>query len=165
MRPIATIATNAFPDSARSLYWRRMTLPSERCCAFAMLALVASAAVLTAHHGTNVSYFPDQKIVLNGTVTEWAFVNPHPQIYFDVKDDQGRVTHWVSELLPTPLMMKNMKVGWTRTTMKPGDEIVLTCNPPRAVGAKACLAKELTVNGKSWPVAPGGPPPAAGAKQ
>ncbi len=132
---------------------------------YVAVVLMASGAAAIAHHGTNVSYFPDQKIVLNGTVTEWAFVNPHPQIYFDVKDDQGRVVHWVTELLPTPLMMKNMKVGWTRTTMKPGDEIVLTCNPPRAVGAKACLAKELTVNGKAWPVAPGGAPPATGAKQ
>jgi hypothetical protein len=128
-------------------------------------ALVASALSVIAHHGSNISYFVDRTITLNGTVTEWEFINPHPQIYFDVKDENGVIAHWATELLPTPSMMKNMKVGWTRTTMKPGDQIVLVCNPPRAAGAKACLAKELTVNGKSWPVGPGGAPGGPKGKQ
>jgi hypothetical protein len=119
-------------------------------------ALAASAVCVIAHHGSNISYILDKTITLNGTVTEWEFINPHPQIYFDVKNAQGEVAHWAAELLPTPSMMKNMKVGWTRSTMKPGDQIVLVCNPPRAAGGKACLAKELTVNGKVWPVVPGG---------
>ena len=71
------------------------------------LALVFSMTAL-AHHGSSISYQLDKTITLDGIVTEWDYRNPHPQIYFDVKDDQGRVTHWVSELLPTPLMMKNM---------------------------------------------------------
>jgi hypothetical protein len=116
-----------------------------------------------AHHGSNVSYQLDKTITVAGTVTEWEFVNPHPQIYLDVKDEQGGVAHWAVELLPTPSMMKNMKVGWTRTTMKPGDQIKLVCNPSRVAGAKACLAKELEINGKAWPVAPGGGAP-GGAK-
>jgi hypothetical protein len=118
-----------------------------------------SGTALVAHHGSNVSYQLDKTITVAGTVTEWEFVNPHPQIYFDVKDEQGAVAHWAAELLPTPSMMKNMKVGWTRTTMKPGDQIKLVCNPSRVAGAKACLAKELEINGKAWPVAPGGGAP------
>jgi hypothetical protein len=123
-----------------------------------LLATTFSAA---AHHGSNVSYHTDQTMTIAGTVTEWEFINPHPQIYFDVKTETGEIVHWASELLPTPSMMRNMKVGWTRTTLKPGDQIVLVCNPPRAVGAKACLAKELKINGKDWPVAPGGGAPGA----
>jgi|SRR5579871_2638116 len=130
-------------------------------------ALLAFAPLVKAHHGSNISYQLDKTITLSGTVTEWAFINPHPQIYFDLKNEQGEVIHWVAEVLPTPLMMKNMQVGWTRTTMKPGDQIVLTCNPSRVSGAKACLAKELLVNGEAWPIAPGGPGPggAKGVKQ
>ncbi len=126
------------------------------------VALLAGTALM-AHHGSNVSYQLDKTITVAGTVTEWEFVNPHPQIYLDVKDEQGGVAHWAVELLPTPSMMKNMKVGWTRTTMKPGDQIKLVCNPSRVAGAKACLAKELEINGKAWPVAPGGGAP-GGAK-
>jgi Family of unknown function (DUF6152) len=128
--------------------------------------LVVAAFAASAHHGSNISYHTDQTMTIAGTVTEWDFANPHPQIYFDVKNDQGKSERWAAELLPTPAMLRNMKVGWSRTTMKAGDQIVLVCNPPRAEGAKACLAKELKVNGKDWPVAPGGggTPGAAAAK-
>lgn len=129
-------------------------------------ALLATAVSVMAHHGSNISYHTDQTMTISGTVTEWEFINPHPQIYFNVKNEKGEVAHWAAELLPTPSMMRNMKVGWSRTTIKSGDEIVLVCNPPRAAGAKACLAKELKVNGKDLPVAPGvAAPGAAKGKQ
>lgn len=125
--------------------------------------LLAWAHLAYAHHGSNISYQTDKTITVAGTVTEWDFANPHPQIYFDLKNEQGDVAHWAAELLPSPLMLKNMKAGWSRTTMKPGDQIVLTCNPSKTAGAKACLAKGLTVNGMEWPLGPGaGPPPATG---
>lgn len=125
------------------------------------LAFMSGSAVV-AHHGSSISYQLDKTISVAGTVTEWAFVNPHPQIYFDVKDAQGAVAHWATELLPSPSMMKNMKAGWTRTSIKPGDQMKLVCNPSRVAGAKACLARELEINGKAWPVGAG--PGAAGAK-
>ena len=127
----------------------------------AAATLLASAYLASAHHGSNISYQLDKTITITGTVTEWDLVNPHPQIYFDVQNEQGDLAHWAAELLPTPLMLKNMKVGWSRTTIKPGDQIVLTCNPSKVVGAKACLAKGLVVNGKEWPLGPGAGPPAA----
>jgi hypothetical protein len=130
----------------------------------ALTALLASLVPASAHHGSNISYFTDRTMTLTGIVQEWDMINPHPQIYFDVKSDKGQTEHWAAELLPTPLMLKNMKVGWSRDTLKPGDTIVLTCNPPRAEGAKACLAKGLVINGKDWPLGagPGGPAGPAG---
>ncbi len=95
------------------------------------LGLLLACATLFAHHGTQVAYQVDKTITLKGTITEWAFAYPHPQIYFDVKDESGKVQHWAAELLPTPIMMRNMKVGWSKDTMKPGDEIVLTANPSK----------------------------------
>jgi hypothetical protein len=130
----------------------------------AAATLLALAQLASAHHGSNISYQLDKTITVAGTVTEWDMVNPHPQIYFDVKNEQAELAHWAAELLPTPLMLKNMKAGWSRTTMKPGDQIVLTCNPSKVAGAKACLAKGLVVNGKEWPLGPGAGPPPAQAK-
>lgn len=131
------------------------------------IAVAALVPAALGHHGSNISYQLEKMITLTGTVTEWAMINPHPQIYFDIKDEQGNVAHWAAEVLPTPSMMKNMNVGWSRTTMKPGDQIVLGCNPSKTAGAKACLAKTLTINGKSWPinVGPGAPPAAKGTKE
>jgi len=129
---------------------------------FVVVFLLLLSLPMLAHHGSNISYQTDKTITLEGVVTEWEYKNPHPQIYFDVKDKDGTVTNWAAELLPTPLMLKNMNVGWSRTTIKPKDRVVLVCNPSRVAGAKACLARELTLNGKSWPLGagPGAPPPA-----
>ena len=119
---------------------------------------VASAALAIAHHGTSVTYQTDKTITLTGTVTEFLFSYPHPQLYFDVKDADGNIQHWGSEFAPTPLMMKKMEVGWTRDSIKVGDTVTITCNPHRVPGATACLAKELIINGKKLTVGPGRPP-------
>ena len=124
--------------------------------AIVKLQLVTVAGLLTcatmfAHHGTQVSYQVDKTITLKGTVTEWEFAYPHPQIYFDVKNDSGNVQHWAAELLPAPIMMKNMHVGWSKESIKPGDQLVLTCNPSKA-GASVCLARKMVINGKDMPL-------------
>ena len=122
-----------------------------------VLALVGSAPAF-AHHGTSVTYQTDKTITLTGTVTEFSFSYPHPQLYFDVKDAEGNIQHWGSEFAPTPLMMKDMHVGWSKDSIKPGDTVTITCNPHRVPGSTACLARELVVNGKKLVVGMGKPP-------
>jgi hypothetical protein len=158
---MAPITTNNFCDTSLAAYTGGNMAHRNSRILSVLAALLATAFSALAHHGSNVSYHTDQTMTIAGTVTEWEFINPHPQIYFDVKTETGEIVHWAAEVLPTPSMMRNMKVGWTRTTLKPGDQIVLVCNPPRAVGAKACLAKELKINGKDWPIVPGGVAPGA----
>ena len=48
------------------------------------IGLLMVAVTMLAHHGTQVAYRVDKTIKLKGTITEWAFAYPHPQIYFDV---------------------------------------------------------------------------------
>ena len=115
------------------------------------LLIGVSGNLLSAHHGSSISYQLDKMITVKGTVTEWQYAYPHPQIYFDVKDDAGNVQHWGSEILPTPIQMSNFHAGWSRNSLKPGDQIVLECNPSKA-GTNTCLAKKLTVNGKEMPL-------------
>jgi hypothetical protein len=123
---------------------------------------VISGAPIFAHHGTSVTYQTDKTITMTGTVTEFSFSYPHPQLYFDVKDAEGNIQHWGSEFAPTPLMMKNMNVGWSRDSIKPGDSVTITCNPHRVPGSTACLTKELTINGKKLTMGGGGRPPEPG---
>ncbi len=115
--------------------------------AFAV-ALALCPAALSAHHGTSITYFVDKSITLDGVVTEFFYGYPHPQVYFDVKRDGGKVEKWGSEFAPTPLMMKNFKVGWGRDSIKAGDQIRITCAPHKVPGATACLAREIHINGK-----------------
>ena len=105
-----------------------------------------------AHHGTSITYYADKTITLSGVVTEWVYGFPHPQIYFDVTDASGAVKHWGTELAPTPLMMKNLNVGWTRDSIKAGDKMTITCAPHKTPGATACLAREIHINGRLLPL-------------
>jgi hypothetical protein len=125
---------------------RRLTVP---------LALLLGGTAF-AHHGTSVTYQTDKTMTISGTVTEFSFSYPHPQLYLDVKDADGKVTHWGTEWGPTPLMLKNMNAGWTRDSIKPGDEAVIVCNPHKVANATACLLKQLTINGKRMPLGGGG---------
>jgi hypothetical protein len=114
--------------------------------------LIAGVALATpalhAHHGTSITYFVDKSITLSGVITEFVYGYPHPQVYFDVKKPDGKLEKWGSEFGPTPLMMRNFKVGWSRDSIKPGDTITLTCAPHKTPGATACLAREMHINGK-----------------
>jgi hypothetical protein len=111
------------------------------------IAVALAGAPLGAHHGTSITYFVDKSITLEGVVTEFAYGYPHPQVYFDVKKD-GKVEKWGSEFAPTPLMMRNFKVGWSRDSIKAGDQIRISCAPHKEPGATACLAREIHINGK-----------------
>src|SRR5262249_48003979 len=122
----------------------------------AVAGLLLVSASLLAHHGTSVTYQIDKTITLNGVVSEWDFSYPHPQLYFDVKGDDGKMQHWGSEFGPTPMMMKNMKAGWSRESIKAGDQVTITCNPHKQAGANVCLCKELVINGKKLPLGGGG---------
>jgi hypothetical protein len=110
--------------------------------------VLVSTVATQAHHGTSITYYADKSITLSGVVTEFVYGYPHPQIYFDVTDEAGKAAHWGSELAPTPLMMKNLNVGWSRDSIKAGDRITITCSPHKTPGATACLAREIQINGK-----------------
>ena len=46
-------------------------------------ALLAAVIPAVAHHGTGASYDLSNPITLEGTVTEFHYANPHPQLFFD----------------------------------------------------------------------------------
>ena len=75
-------------------------------------AVVAGAPTLGAHHGTNINYDRSQQFTAKAVVSEFKYVNPHAQLFFDVTDSQGNITHWTGELLPNPSQL--LRNGWTR---------------------------------------------------
>ena len=138
-----------------------------------LLSVVALSIILVAagttfgHHGTQISYQLDKTVNLTGTITDWTFGFPHPSVFFDVKDEGGKVTKWGGELLPTPASMRSWNVGWSRTTIKAGDTIELGCNPAKS-GAPVCVVRSMKINGKQMPLngagQRGAAAPAAGAR-
>jgi hypothetical protein len=88
----------------------------------AMIATFALAAPpLLAHPGASEYDMP--KIVsLHATVTELQYVNPHTLLTFTVKDDSGKTVEWEGEL-PSPNLLSRR--GWSRSTLKPGDQVTV----------------------------------------
>ena len=99
--------------------------------------LVVSGPV-SAHHG-NSAYDMSKTVPMKATVTKFEYSNPHTQVYYDVTDEKGNVEHWVAETT-NPAMLN--RVGWSRETLKAGDQVVLFVNPNK-VGAKITFLQKV----------------------
>ena len=84
------------------------------------LLILSSAAV--AHHGA-AAYDMSKPVVLkDAVVTEFIWINPHPLIKADFKDEKGNVQHWTMEMGST---VSSQLIGWSRTTLHYGDVVTL----------------------------------------
>jgi hypothetical protein len=92
-----------------------------------LLVLLLSAGVLFAHHG-NSAYDETARVRIKGTVTEFLWTNPHSQIYLDVKDSSGKVVNWGIETNSPGILTR---AGWTRRSLKAGDEITIILCPAK----------------------------------
>ena len=83
---------------------------------FAIVALVSAAIPVAAHHSWPVDM--SKLVTVKGTVTEFAWENPHPMMTLEVRADDGKMEKWV---VGGPAINRMEANGWTKTTVKPGD--------------------------------------------
>ena len=105
--------------------------------------LLLGSGRVFAHH-SNAVYDTQHPVTLTGTVTEFGFFNPHAIVHFQVKDDRGNVEEWVASTAPPNVLHRS---GWTRNTIKPGDQVTLSVNVARN-GRKEAHIVKIAVNGK-----------------
>jgi hypothetical protein len=112
---------------------------------FALAAVVLLVSGLAfAHHGA-AGYESSKVTTLKGTVTEFRFQNPHAQIFLDVKDSTGKVQNWILEAVGIATLSRS---GWTKSIMKPGDEVTVTGNPAKNGSPSMRLTKVVLASGK-----------------
>jgi hypothetical protein len=99
---------------------------------------------LWAHHG-NAAYDDKNPITIKGTVTEFAWKNPHVQIYLDVKDDKGSTVQWSVE---TYSPGKLVRAGWNKESVKTGDQISINLIPAKSGAPVGFLHKVVLPDGK-----------------
>src|ERR1700730_18933107 len=116
----------------------------------ALILAASLGALMTvpilAHHSFGSEY--DEKKPLkfeNVTVTKLEWMNPHARFYVDVKDASGKVTNWEFELGAPALLMRN---GWTRNSMKVGDEVIVDGSLAKDGSSLANARKVTTADGK-----------------
>ena len=129
----------------------RSTLKSAALVAlFVAAVFVVNLNVAFAHHSAAGLFSPDVEKTISGTIKEWHFVNPHPAIIMDVKTSTGAVEEWRVEFAAPRQLTTS--VGWTRSTMKPGDEVKIV-GYPYFGGKKTMFAVKVTLpDGKEYVV-------------
>jgi Family of unknown function (DUF6152) len=95
-----------------------------------------TAPPVLAHHSFAADYDASKPITLRGTVTKFDWMNPHAHLFLNVKDDSGGITNWEFELGSPNTLMKS---GWTRNSLKIGDEVVV----------KGCRSKDFANQGNA----------------
>jgi hypothetical protein len=114
------------------------------------LALVLIASIVTvrgtllAHHG-NAAYDDKAPLTIKGTVTDFLWVNPHVQVFVDVKNDQGEIVHWGCETVSPSKLFRS---GWTRDSLKVGDQVTITVYPAKSHAPVGLIRKVVLANGK-----------------
>jgi hypothetical protein len=100
----------------------------------ATVALFGATGESGAHHSVAGQFDATKRVTVTGTVTKVDWINPHTYLHLDVTDEQGRVTTWRLESLPTAMLRK---AGLTSEALK-GDGGKVT--------ADAILARDGTEN-------------------
>ena len=98
------------------------------------VALLAAPLVLLlgpqvqAHHSFAATYFVDQEISIDGTLTQFMFRNPHSFVKVMAKDNKGESQVWSVEWGGGAQLTQEHV---TRDTLKNGDHVIVTGNPGR----------------------------------
>ena len=90
--------------------------------ALAALVLLHASAPALAHHSFAAEFDGQKPVTLKGEVVKWEMINPHGWITMRVTAADGTATQWMVETSnPNGLM----RLGWTKNSLKPGDEITV----------------------------------------
>jgi len=100
------------------------TLLRGIAAAFLLTPLVAQA-----HHSFAVHFVPEGEVTVSGVVSSFRFANPHGVLEFTVINEDGEAEAWRAETNSPSLLRRR---GWTKTSLKAGDEITVTGWPARA---------------------------------
>ena len=107
-------------------------------------AWAATGGAVLAHHSFTM-FDSEHPVELQGTLREFKFVSPHTSIFLSVQNPDGSTTDWNLEGANSGTLIR---AGWSRQTIKPGDELIMTILPLRS-GAPAGSWDEKKVKFRS----------------
>ena len=90
--------------------------------------LLFSSDVVYGHHSFAVEFTAERTITIAGTVTEVWFRNPHVRYYVEVINHNKQPEQWDIRTSSPSLLVRK---GWTKKTISPGDNIIITGHPGR----------------------------------
>jgi len=90
-------------------------------------ALMLASAPAWVHH-SGAMFDSAREQVIQGTVTEFNWTNPHSSFKVDVAGADGKTETWAIEMNSPQNLIRE---GWKRTTIKSGDKVTVTVHPLR----------------------------------
>jgi uncharacterized protein DUF6152 len=108
-------------------------------------AAICAAGAADAHHSFASEFDASKKLKFTGTVTKVQWRNPHTYFFIDVTDEKGNVHNWAMELGSPNVLMRR---GWTRETLKIGDQVTIEGSRARDMSYKGNAASVVMADGK-----------------
>jgi uncharacterized protein DUF6152 len=92
------------------------------------ILLTLSGGLAFAHHSVAAMYIYGKTVKIEGTLKEFIWRNPHSFMKVEAPDEKGEKQIWIIEgAAPQQLN----EAGLTATTLRPGDQVVVTGRPGR----------------------------------
>jgi hypothetical protein len=104
--------------------------------------LISAGLPALAHHSFAAEFDASKQLNITGTVTKFEWMNPHARFYLDVKEADGTVSNWNLELGPVNVLARN---GWTKNSLKVGDEVSVVANPAKDA-SRTANARTVTLS-------------------
>ncbi len=95
-------------------------------CAIALAVSVTAGGHLQAHHSLSGVFDSSRQVTIEGVVTTFQFVNPHPYLTLEVRERGGATRQWRLEL---DNRWELAEIGISGTTFKAGDRLLVTGSP------------------------------------
>lgn len=113
-----------------------------------LFGILFVSSPLLAHHG-EANYDTTKVVSVKGTVTDFQFINPHVQIFLDVKNENGEIEKWAGEAR-SPSMLGRIG-GWDKNTIKIGDVITASGHRTKNGTNFLRLIKVVLPDGREMP--------------
>lgn len=116
----------ALPRACESAKRTRRLTAGWTTAGFAAIVVLFSTPAYVHHSGAMFDL--SRKVTVSGTVIDFHWSNPHSNFKVSVPNKDGTTSVWAVEMnSPNNLV----RVGWRRTTIKPGDKVTVTVRPLR----------------------------------
>ncbi len=98
---------------------------------------------LLAHHGS-AAFDVGKRVVLEGTVQEWLYSNPHCLLRLEVTDANGETVVWIAEAQAPNTIFP---AGYRKNSFTFGDHVKVTVEPAKGNRRMGRILETVLANG------------------